>query len=168
MPLLSGLLPGNAAHQRIPGRGRSPSGGATGQLGSIRLRPGPRSTRGWHGGYAVNGQTTALAKADLLSTTAVVRRLPTITYRQLDYWHRIRAITPTAALDLGSGFYRGWSERDVDLLLAIGDLHRALVPAVANQISTDLVRAAWRALGATGRFDLSDPPIEIHLRVRHG
>lgn len=68
-----------------------------------------------------------------------------ITYRQLDYWIRAQAITPTGAAK-GSGSRRTWSGEDVARLHRLGRVVRlfATFAPAKYGVPTDLVAVLWR------------------------
>lgn len=80
------------------------------------------------------------------------RKLPT--YRQIDYWCRTGAITPTRAAS-GSGSRREWTEHELDKLEALAhltDAFRAL--DIGSGLSFELVSDVWQGLDESPTYTL--------------
>jgi MerR HTH family regulatory protein len=75
-----------------------------------------------------------------LFTTDEAARLSGCSYRQIDYWTRVGAITPSQEAS-GSGSRRAWDNEQVERLCMIATLARLLGGAVQH----DLVAAVWDA-----------------------
>ena len=71
-----------------------------------------------------------------------------ISYRQLDYWTRTGAVTPSLDEGDGSGTRRGWSTLDVARVAAIAEVARDL-DALGLDLSVELVADLWSRLGGT-------------------
>lgn len=84
-----------------------------------------------------------------------------VRFRQVDYWDRQGAITPTAKAS-GSGSRRLWNRQDVAMLAAIGRVRRDL-DRFGLDISVDLVDELWRELGAHGQVVLTYGSVSISV-----
>lgn len=74
-----------------------------------------------------------------------------LSFRQVDYWVRNGAITPSVAEAAGSGSRRLWNAHDVRMLTAIGRVTTDLT-TLDIDMPVELVDRLWR--GLTARADL--------------
>jgi hypothetical protein len=85
-----------------------------------------------------------------------------VSYRQLDYWVRRGAVAPTVGAD-GSGTHRIWSEHDVDVLCAIGNVYAAALAMglTSQHVSVEFVGRLWKALHASDRYEVTVGAVTI-------
>jgi MerR HTH family regulatory protein len=96
-----------------------------------------------------------------VSTTDAARRAG-VTYRQLNYWIALGAIKPAVG-NGGSGNPYRMTERQVEILVQVGHLHRWLGQLKVGSPNVELIRRVWESLENTGSFRYTDGPLEITL-----
>jgi len=85
-----------------------------------------------------------------------------LSYRQLDYWVRTGAVTPSLAQARGSGTRRRWSAHDVRRLRAIGQLTGDL-HALGVSTGTELVERVWEGLGEQANLVIRQGTVVVSL-----
>jgi hypothetical protein len=79
--------------------------------------------------------------------TPRVCALTGLSFRQLDYWIRIKIITPSVHVGQGSGHYHEWSAEDVRILRVLSDLRSTgELTSVFADLVEELRGADWNAL----------------------
>lgn len=78
-------------------------------------------------------------------STTEVCQAANLSYRVLDWWVRTGSVTPSIAEARGSGRSRVWSQRDLDVLMAMGRVWRDL-NRLGLQMQTSLVKQLWQEL----------------------